>query len=196
MAPDAEVLQMEDTPKRRRGRGLPPEELKRRYPSVKTLTEPPSKMSEKAWVATFNLRPDAMHMMIADLIKQVHATPGRIGQRPMPREADVDFHALMYGEENDQPLTEVLPKLVKVSERQFAARIHMSRSQYQRMMRGEYHPDANELRLIAAAVKKPAAFFIEYRKIMAVSAFVSLIEERPGIATNLYRDYLEVRIGA
>lgn len=193
---EAEVLSMEDAPvKRRRSKGLPPDELKRQYPSLKSLGDPPTKAGEKSWVAVFNLRPDAMHMMIADLIKQVHATPGRIGQRPMPKEAEVDFQALMYGEDNDLPLTEVLPKLVKISERAFAQRIHMSKTQYQRLLRGEYHPDANELRTIAAAVKKPAAFFVEYRKIMALSAFVNLIETRPGIATLLYRDYLQIRIG-
>lgn len=136
-----------------------------------------------------------MHSMFADLIKQVHATPGRIGQRPMPKEEEVDFQALVYGEQNEEPLTQVLPKLVKISERAFCAKIHMSRTQYQRMLRGEYHPDAKELRLIAQALKKPAAYFVEYRKIMVLSAFVNLIEERPGIATMLYRDYLTVRMG-
>lgn len=186
---------MTETPKRRRGRGIPPEELRGLYPSLKHLGEPPTKAGERAWVAVFNLRPDAMHALFADLIKQVHATPGRIGQRPMPKEEEVDFHALVYGEQNDMPLTEVLPKLVKVSERAFATKIHMSRAQYQRVLRGQYHPDANELRLIAAAVKKPPAYFVEYRKIMAMAAFVNLIESRPGIATMLYRDYLSVRMG-
>lgn len=185
-----------ETPKRRRARGLPPEELRHRYPSLKHLADPPTKAGQRAWVASFKLRPDAMHALFADLIKQSYAVPGKIGQRPMPKESEVDFHALVYGEQNDQPLTEVLPKLVKVSERNFATRIHMSRSQYRRLLSGDYHPDANELRLIAVAVKKPASYFMEYRKIMAMAAFVNLIEERPGIATMLYKDYLSVRMDA
>jgi transcriptional regulator with XRE-family HTH domain len=185
----------EETPKRRRGRGLPPEELQSKYPSLRHLSAPPDKSGERAWVAVFNLRPDAMHAMFADLIKQVHATPGRIGQRPMPKEEEVDFQSLVYGEQNEKPLTDVLPGLVKISERAFAEKIHMSRAQYQRMLKGQYHPDVKELRLIAQAVRKPAAFFVEYRKIMVLSAFVNLIEERPGIATMLYRDYLTVRMG-
>lgn len=185
----------EETPKRRRGRGLPPDELKAKYPSLKSLAEPPDKMGERSWVAVFNLRPDAMHAMFADLIKQVHATPGRIGQRPMPKEEEVDFHSLVYGEQNELPLVEVLPKMVKVSERAFCTKIFMSRGTYQRMLKGEYHPDAKELRTIAAAIKKPATFFIEYRKIMVMSAFLALIEERPGIGDMLYRDYLSVRMG-
>jgi hypothetical protein len=70
----------------------------------------------------------------------------------------------------------------------------MSRAQYQRMLKDEYDPDVNELRLIAQAVKKPPTFFVEYRKAMAVAAFLNPLDERPGIATSLYRKYLEVRL--
>lgn len=181
---------------RKRGRGLPPEELRERYPSLSYLTGPPSKATKKAWVAVFNARPDAMHSLLADFIKQAHATPGRIGQRPMPREAVVDFQGLVYGEENDLPLVEVLPKLVTMSERAFCKVAGISRSQYQRILAGQYDPTVNELRLIARAVKRPPTYFIEYRKAMAVAAFLNLIEERPGIATMLYRQYIEDRLVA
>lgn len=181
--------------RRRRARGVPQEELVREYPSLSYLTGPPGRVTRRAWVAVFTERPDAMHSLLADFIKQVHARPGRIGQRPMPREEVVDFDGLVYGEQSDLPLVEVLPKLVKVSERVFCARIHMSRTQYQRMLKGEYDPDVRELRLIASALGKPATYFLEYRKAMAVAAFLNLIDERPGIATSLYRKHLEARIG-
>ena len=178
--------------RRRRGQGVPLEELQLRYPSLKSLVLSGGKNS---WVATFNARPDAMHSLLADYIKQVHAKPGRIGQRPMPREAEVDFNALVFGEENDEPLPAVLPKLMRVSERMFAQQTNMSRSQLQRVLRGQYEPDVNEIRLIAAAVRKPPVFFVEYRKAMAIAAFINLIDERPGIATSLYKTYLEVHMG-
>lgn len=170
------------------------EEMVTTYPSLSVLTAPTSRASRSAWIAVFRARPDVMHSILADFIKQSAAAPGRIGQRPMPQEADVDFQALVYGEQTDEPLTAILPKLMRVSERAFCARIHMSRSQFQRLLRGEYDPDVNELRLIAAACRKPPAFFVEYRKIMAVAAFINLLEERPGLATTLYRQYLEVRL--
>lgn len=181
-------------PRRGRTKGVPQEELEKRYPSLSYLAGPTSRATQRAWIAVFNTRPDAMHSLLADFIKQVHAQPGRIGQRPMPREEQVDFHTLIYGETSDLALTEVLPKLVTISERAFCERIHMSRAQYQRLLKGQYDPDVNELRLIARAVRKPPTFFVEYRKAMAVAAFLNLIEERPGIATTLYRKYLEVRI--
>lgn len=180
--------------RRRRGKGLPPEEVERRFPSLTHLAAPPNRAGKDAWVAVFSARPDAMHSLLADYLKQVHAQPGRIGQRPMPKEAAVDFQGLVYGEDNDLPLVYVLPKLVKISERAFCAKIHMSRSQYQRMLRGQYDPDVNELRQIAAAVKKPPVFFLEYRKTMVMAAMLNLLNERPGIATSLYRHYLEVRM--
>lgn len=181
--------------RKRRQKGLPHDELERLYPSLSYLSGPTGRATKRAWVAVFNTRPDAMHSLLADFIKQVHAQPGRIGQRPMPREEQVDFQGLLYGEENDLPLPDVLPKIVTKPERAMCAEIHMSRAQYWRMLKGEYDPDVNELRLIARAVGKPPTFFVEYRKAMAVAAFLNLIEERPGIATSLYRKYLEVRLG-
>lgn len=181
-------------PKPRRAKGVPQDQLEQEYPSLSHLAKATSRSSQKAWVAVFSERPDAMHNLLADLIKQVHAQPGRIGQRPMPRESQVDFYALLYGEENDLPLVEVLPKINQLSERAMAARVNMSRTQWQRLQRGEYDPDVNELRLIASALKKSPIFFVEYRKAMAMAAFINLIDERPGIATSLYRHHLEVRL--
>jgi hypothetical protein len=180
--------------RRRRGKGMPVDELEARYPSLRALTQPSGRASKNAWLAVFKARPDAMHALLADFIKQVHAQPGRIGQRPMPKEQEVDFNSLVYGEENELPLVDVLPKIMRVSERTFAERVHMSRTQLQRLLAGEYDPDVNELRVIAAAVKKPPVFFVEYRTAMVVAAFLSLIEAHPGIATSLYRQYLEVQM--
>jgi hypothetical protein len=181
--------------RRRRDRGMSAEEMRARFPSLTQLAGPPGKATQRAWVAVFAARPDAMHALLADYIKQVHATPGRIGQRPMPREEQVDFDSLVYGEENDRPLTEVLPELMPAGTRTFVRTLAMSRTQFQRILAGEYEPNVNELRMIAAAVGKSPTYFVEYRKAMAVAAFWNLLEERPGIATSLYRQYLEVRLG-
>ena len=180
--------------RRKRAKGMAPEEMTREYPSLTYLSGPPTRAAQRAWVAVFNARPDAMHSLLADFIKQAHATPGRIGQRPMPKEEQVDFQSLLYGEQNDLPLTEVLPKIMNMSERAMVARLSMSKTQWRRVMDGSYDPDVNELREIAKALKRPPTFFIEYRKAMAVSAFLNLIDERPGIATALYKTYLEVRM--
>lgn len=171
------------------------EELQEKYPSLKTLAGPPSKACERAWVAAFTHKPEALEALLSDLIKQAYAVPGRIGQRPMPREQDVDLQALLHGEFTDLPLGKALPPLVKISERAFAMKLHMNRRTYQRMFLADgdplkYHPDMEIMRRIAEAVRKPASYFLEYRMMAAQAAFLQLITDRPGIATRLYKDYL------
>lgn len=185
----------EQQARRRRNPAMAPDELHRKYPSLAQLaTRPPEQNLERAWVAVFNARPDAMYALLADFIKQVHARPGRIGQRPMPKEAEVDLEALIYGEDNDLPLIELLPKMMRASERTFCQRVSMSRAQFRRMMAGDYHPDVYELRRIAAELRKPPVYLVEYRKAMALAAVVNLFNERPGVATRLYRSYLQDRL--
>lgn len=170
-------------------------QLQEAFPSLRTLASPPSKASERAWVAAFTDKPEAMEQLLSDLIKQAYAKPGRIGQRPMPREEDVNLQALLHGEYTDELLHESLPKLVKISERAFCAKVYMNRRTYQRMLlppedKLKHHPDMEMLSRIAVAVKKPASYFLEYRLLAAQAAFVQLITDRPGIATRLYRDHL------
>jgi hypothetical protein len=170
-------------------------ELQEKYPSLRTLAGPPSKACEQAWIAAFTTKPEAMEGMLSDLIKQAYAKPGRIGQRPMPREEEVNLNVLIHGEYCEDPLHVVLPTLVKISERAFCMKTNMNRRTYQRMLlppddRMCHHPDMYTLEQIAKAVDKPPSFFMEYRMMAAQAAFVSLIMNRPGIATRLYRDHL------
>lgn len=184
----------EESVRPKKAKGIPKEELEKDYPSLSYLSGPAAPATRRAWVAVFNERPDAMHNLLADYIKQVYAVPGRIGQRPMPEEQKVDFNALLYGEDNELPIGEVLKKIVGDSQRVFAAKIHMSRGTYERLLAGRYDPDVNEIRMIAKALKRPPTFFVEYRKAMVVAAVLGLLEERPGLATTLYRQYLEIRM--
>ena len=197
IAVEQPAIETADEPRRRRtGKPMPVEEVHRLFPSLKHLTGPAGKACTRAWVAAFNARPDAMHAILADFIKQTHATPGRIGQRPMPKEEVVDFEGLVYGESNELPLIEALPKAVKalgLSERQMCAKVHMSRTSYRRMLRGEYHPDVRELRLIAEAINRPPTFFVEYTQAMAVAALLSMLKERPALGNVLYRQFLEAK---
>lgn len=173
------------------------EDLSEKWPSLKTLAAPASKAGEKAWVAAFTHRPEALEGILSDLIKQAYAKPGRIGQRPMPREEEVNLEVLLSGEYAEEPIELALPPLVKISEREFCKRIFMGRRTYQRMLlpddhADKYHPDMELLQRIATAVKKSPSYFLEYRLIAAQAAFLQLITDRPVIATRLYREYLEV----
>lgn len=172
--------------------------LAREYPSLRTLAGPTAKAAERSWVAAFTTHPEALETMLSDLIKQAYAKPGRIGQRPMPREEEVNLNALLHGEYTDDPITVVLTKRVKQGyHKMFAAKIFMSRRMYQRMFlpdnhADKYHPTMNDLERIAEALSKPPSYFLEYRLMAAQAAFARLITERPVIATRLYRDFLQV----
>jgi hypothetical protein len=172
--------------------------LTREYPSLKTLAGPTGKARCAAWVSAFTHRPETLEKMISDLIKQVYAKPGRIGQRPMPKEIDVDFQALLNGEYTDLPMTEVLPELIgDVSEVVFATQIWVSRRTCQRMFLPDgdplkHWPTMDEIERIAVVVGKPPSFFLEYRLIAAQAAFLNLITDRPVVATRIYREYLQV----
>lgn len=197
-----EVLNEEAAPlRRKRSKPVPKEELEQKYPSLRVLTGAPGRAAESAWVATFNARPDAMQALLADYIKQVHARPGRIGQRPMPKEADVDFESLIYGELTEEPIHKALARLMKdlpphlSSQRLFSAAVHMTRPQLRRLLNGTHHPDVDTIRTIATVVGKPPVYFVEYRRAMVIAAMVGLLEEQPGIATTLYQKYLTVRLG-
>jgi len=116
-----------------------------------------------------------------------------VGQRPMPREEEVDLDALIYGQVSNEPLTEALPKLMTMSERRLAQAIHVSKTMMQRILSGAYEPDVDQIRRIAAAVNVPPTFFREYRIAMVVSAIHNVIDQNPNVATALYRRYLMVR---
>lgn len=164
----------------------------RSYPNLQALLGP---NAAKAWDAVFRLRPDAMHRVIADIIKQEYARPGRVGQRPMPREEEVDVETLLYGETNERPITDALPELMGTTGmtiRDFAKKVHMSSTQVHRTVKGTYAPDADQLRRMARAVGKSPVYFPEYRKMMAVAAFVRLIEEHPEIATTIFARFVQV----
>lgn len=185
------------SPRSPKGPSYSVEELRERYPSLKSLAAPAAKASERAWVAAFTHRPEALEGILSDLIKQAYAKPGRIGQRPMPREEEVNLEALLEGDYTDEPISEALPKLVKISERALCKKLYISRRTYQRMFLPagdpeKYHPDIELLTRFAEAVGKQPSYFLEYRLIAAQAAFLNLITEKPVVATRIYREYLEV----
>lgn len=185
------------SPRSPKGPSYSVDELREKYPSLKSLAAPATKASERAWVAAFTHRPEALEGILSDLIKQAYAKPGRIGQRPMPREEEVDLEALLEGDYTDEPISLSLPKLVDISERAVCKKLYISRRTYQRIFLPDgnpekYHPDADLISRIAAMVGKQPSYFLEYRLIAAQAAFLNLITEKPVIATRIYREYLEV----
>jgi hypothetical protein len=168
-------------------------ELEAQYPKLSELLGPPKAALSKSWMASFSEEPQAMYSILADIIKLAHAKPGRVGQRPMPREEEVNLDALIYGQVSNDPLTRSLPKLMHMSERRLAEMVNMSKTQIQRVMAGSYEPDMSQLRRIAEAVNVPPTYFLEYRVAMVMAAMHNIMFANPNVATALYRRYLQVR---
>lgn len=168
--------------------------LEGEYPKLSDLLGPPRQALESSWMAAFTEEPQSMYSILSDIIKLAHAKPGRVGQRPMPREEEVDLEALIHGQVSNRPFIETLRKAMgDMSERSLARAVNMSKTQVQRMMDGDYEPDISQMRRIAAAVNVPPVYFLEYRIAMVVSALHNIIAENPNVATALYKRYLTIR---
>ena len=189
---------MEEKPKSRRGRkvNFEPRSLESRFPRLSDLLGPATTQNRESWDAEFREQPHAMYSILSDIIKVAHARPGRVGQRPMPKEEEVDLDTLLYGEVSNEPLIVALPKVMEgMSERKLAEKVKMSRTQLQRLLKGEYEPDVYLLREIAKAVNVPPAFFLEYRVAMVMMAMHSMMADNPNVATIIYKKYLTVKGG-
>lgn len=159
---------------------------------MRTIIGPEKLPEGRGWDALFDANPDMVQAIFADIIKQTYATPGKVGQRPMPNEADIidDLDWIFESEPNREPMSRCLPRMMKMSERRFCEKINMSRRSFQRLMSNEYTPDVNEIRMIAQAVDKPPAFFIEYRRRMLFSALGHMLMTQPQFVDTLYSGFI------
>lgn len=172
-------------------------ELYDKYPTLRGLVGLPSRYgdSREDWDALFAEEPDGMLRIFADIIKSEYAAKGRVGQRPMPREEEVNVRQFLSGDFTDRPMHEVLPRLMPVSRREFATRVGMSWTQFRRVLAGEVVPDPSQIRRIAKELNRSPLFFLEYRKMMMVSAMANLFESNPELMNSLVARYVRTRTG-
>jgi hypothetical protein len=145
----------------------------------------------KAWAAVFRAKPEVMHAILADYVKHRYAVPGVVGQRPMPREADVDVEDLLRGPgTNMRPLVEVLPGLLPTGKTKFARKVYMTPAKFNEVLDGRYQPSLSELRTIATAIGINPAYFVEYRQLLVIDALDHLFTTNPNLATSLWRKFI------
>lgn len=175
-----------------RGHGWSEEKIFSHFPYMRAIVGPERLPEGRGWDALFDANPDMVQAIFADIIKQTYATPGKVGQRPMPAEEDIieDLDWIFESEPNREPMSACLPKLMKTSERNFCTKINMSRRTFQRLLLNDYTPDINEIRQIAQAVDKPPAFFVEYRRRMLFSALGHMIMTQPQFVDWLYSAFI------
>lgn len=167
------------------------------YPMLRGLVGLPTQYGESRedWNALFVAEPDGMLRIFADIIKSEYAAKGRVGQRPMPREEQVNVNQFLSGDFTDRSMPEVLPRMIKTSRREFAARVGMSWTQFRRVMSGEVVPDPSQIRRMAKELNCSPLYFIEYRKMMMVAAMVNLFESKPDLMNSLVSRYVRAKAG-
>lgn len=164
-----------------------------RYPSLRSLVGP--QQTREDWDALFSLEPDGMLRIFSDIIKSEYAVKGRVGQRPMPREDQVNVRQFLMGDFSDLPMHEALPKIMRISKRAFAMRVGMSWTQFRRVLNGEVVPDPSQIRRIAKVVDRSPLYFVEYRRMMMVTAMANLFEANPDLMNSLVARYVRTRTG-
>lgn len=167
-----------------------------RYPSLRSLVGP--QQTSDDWDALFSLEPDGMLRIFSDIIKSEYAVKGRVGQRPMPREEEVNVKQFLSGDFTDASIREVLPDLIKrrgLSRRHFAMRVGMSWTQFRRVLSGEVVPDPSQMRRIAKVVNRSPLYFVEYRRMMILTAMANLFEGNPDLMNSLVARYVRARTG-
>lgn len=164
-----------------------------RYPSLRSLVGPQQTCDD--WDALFSTAPDGMFRIFADIIKSEYAIKGRVGQRPMPREEEVNVRQFLADDYTDLPMSDALPKLIRVSRRAFASKVGMSWTQFRRVLRGDVIPDPSQMRRIAKAANVSPLYFVEYRRMMILTALANLFEDNAELMNSLCTRYVRARTG-
>jgi hypothetical protein len=164
-----------------------------RYPSLRSVVGP--QQTSNDWDALFANAPDGMLRIFADIIKSEYAVKGRVGQRPMPREEEVNVRQFLADDYTDLPISDALPKLMKVSKRAFAMKVGMSWTNFRRVLSGEVVPDPSQLRRIAKAANVSPLYFLEYRRMMLLTAMANLFEGNSELMNALVTRYVRTRTG-
>lgn len=147
---------------------------------------------EAAWAAALTDQPDVMFSVIAYIVKVVKATEGprKTGRRPGITGLSFDeVWDVLYPERFTlELLTEALPRLMAgKSQRQVAARVPCDQATLSRVISGQLKPDLVLLRNIAAALKVPPTYFVEYRAERLAAVVQGALMQQPNLSVTVLK---------
>lgn len=165
------------------------EEAKRRFPSTQ--------MGEAEWLAFFDTS-DGMHALgrvlgdIYDFVKaeeEREAGIHRMGRRPRRDGSLEDVYNTVFPQAYTMdPFREAMHKLLNGrSRRQFAPKIPMTQTMFNRLLRGDFEPDMTMLESIARASKVQPAFFVEWRAMFVSQQIDKVLRARPNVGVRAYQ---------
>lgn len=132
---------------------------------------------------------DVMIRILRDIIQIDQMVPGRRGGRPSPdwERGYQTYREMMRRDFSDLPFCMAFKLLSGAdSATQMARKTGISRSRVHRLVLGQEHPTADDMRACAKAYGRKPAYFLEYRKEFVLAAVASRLEEQPELVTVAY----------
>lgn len=157
--------------------------IKKEFPSVVNLD----------WAKLFDADPMIMGRLVNDILKVDLADRGRPGKRPaIEQEAASDRLRQLSGEDYTMlPFHEAFRILANGrSSRGLAARLAVSHTAVNRLMRGMDSPSAAVMEKTAKVFKKDPGYFVEYRLIYIFGMLYRKLEVNPEATVGFYMKML------
>lgn len=144
---------------------------------------------DRDWKAAFDEHLELFAWMMQDILKADQAAPGRDGPKPkldmvkaLPR-----FRQMMHDDYSMRPFLQSFADLCAgLSLSQVAAKTGLSRSQVNRLLKGEIDPTAWDMETIARGFRKQPGYFVEYRNGVVMAALHQRMLEIPESSVKYY----------
>lgn len=138
--------------------------------------------------------PDVLARVLKDILKVDQIEPGRAGPRP---NLDVErgmrtWKEMTVGDYAERPFPEAFRILTRDnSVRTIARKTNISKSRVVRLLQGTDSPTVDDLRSIAAAYQKKAAYFVEYRAEFIIAAIATRLTDEHEMTVALYKKLVQ-----
>jgi transcriptional regulator with XRE-family HTH domain len=166
----------------------------RQFPTTEALIE--GKVPN--WKRAFDKDIDLFAWILRDVLKADSATPGRSGPKPTVDrfQGAVRLRQLMGDDYSVEPFNVAFRSLAHArSLSNIAHKTGLSRTQVNRLLKGDSQPSGAEMEAIAKAFNVAPGFFAEYRLGVVVNALVDKLQKVPEATVKYWREITESELG-
>lgn len=133
---------------------------------------------------------DTLGEILRDILRLEQAEPGKSGPRPAP-DLRTGMRTLRKWQGEDHTI-ERFPAAFRVLARGYSLthlsrKVGLSRSQTNRLLKGECDPTPHEMAAVARAFGKEPSYFLEFRSSLILAALGAKLEQVPEATIGLYR---------
>lgn len=133
--------------------------------------------------------PEVLGRLLKDILKLDQVEPGRAGPRPnLDYERGMQTWREITGQDySELPFVDAVRILTRGQPvRTVARKANVTKTRMDRLLRGIDRPSIDDLRAIAGAYGKKAAYFAEYRAEYILAAITARLELEPEMTTAIY----------